>query len=389
MIELFLYIFAGTIVGICVSFVPGLFYSEISLLLFGLLSGIESAVFIASSAIAFSIFEFVSTNIFEIGDDITSFSIGVKFESENLKRIAKTVSLGTLIGFFLSLPLLFVFQPLYSVLNPMIKPALLVILIIVIFYTIVIEKGFARKIFAAFIFVGTGIFGALVSNSGFLPSDLLLMPVFIGLFGFSSIIARKHFEQQIVFQLSTVEKIKVSAISFFATLVGIFIPSMKRSQISAIVFDAGKFDQSETVLLALSIISTSFLILSIIALSVNSIRSTLSYSIMNTVEEINYNQVLIVLGSLVLAAAFSIIFLLGIINHLEKIVGRISKKYLKFFGIGCGIALITYFTFWKGLLLAAIATTIGILAIKLKVRSAHLMGVLLVPTLLRLAGFPI
>lgn len=387
MIEIFLYIFAGTIIGICASFIPGLFYSEISLLLFGFLSGINSAVFIASSAIAFSIFEFISTNIFEIGDDITSFSIGVKFESENLRKIAKTVSMGAIISLFLSLPLIFVFQSLYSQLNPLIRPALLVILTLVIFYTVIIEKTFARKISAVIIFAVTGIFGLIVSNSGFISSDLIMMPVFIGLFGFSSIIARKHHEQQVVSQLSTMEKIRISAISFFTTLVGIFIPSMKRSQISAIAFDAGKFDKSETVLLALSIISTSFLVMSVIALSANSVRSTLAYGVLDAVEGISYNQTLVILGSLVLAAVFSIILLLSTVKYLEGIVGRISKKYLKIFGMICGIALITYFTFWKGLLLAAVATSIGVLAIRLRVRSAHLMGVLLVPTLLHLLNF--
>ena len=385
MLEFFIYIFLGVIVGIAASFVPGLYYSEISLIFFGFLTGINAAIFIACSAIAFSLFEFVTTNIFEIGDDITSFALETKFQIENLSRIAKTVSLGTLISIFLSIPLIFIFQNLFSQINSTIKSSLLVILSAIILYTILSERTFAKKIFASFIFIITGIFGIIVQESGFLPSNLLLMPIFIGFFGFSSF-ARKHFEKRIIFPVSLKDKIKISLISFGTTLFAIFIPSMKRSQTSAIALALGKIDQNETVLLALSIISTSFLIVSLVALSSNSIRSILAYDI-SEIAELNFNQVLLILGSFIIAAVVSIVFLLNSVKFLDRIVLKINKKYLKVFGLICGSVLILYFTSWKGALLAIVATAIGTLSIKLKIRSAHLMGVLLVPTLFRLAGF--
>ena len=161
---------------------------------------------------------------------------------------------------------------------------------------------------------------------------------------------------------------------------------MKRSHTSAIVMGVGKLDQNETVLLALSIVSTSFLVISLVALSSNSVRSILAYDV-SEIAELDFNQILLILGSFVLAAVLSIVLLLGSVRHLEKIVLKINKRYLKIFGFVCGSILILYFTSWKGALLAAVATSIGILSIKLRLRSAHLMGVLLVPTLLRLAGF--
>lgn len=384
MIEIFLYILGGVLVGIGASFVPGLFYSEISLLFFGFISGVQAAVFIASSAIAFSLFAFVTSNIFEIGDDITSLSFESKLQSENLQRIAKTVSFGALISLFLSIPLLFVFQDLFTKVNPTIKSSILVILTAIILYTIVSERTVSRKIFAAFIFLLTGIFGLIVQNSGFLPSNLLLMPIFIGLYGFSSIIAGKHFDKRIIYPVSSKEKIRVSLIAFGTTLFGILIPSMKRSQTSAIALGIGKLDQNETVLLALSIISTSFLIISIIALSSNSIRSILAYDISEIVVDLNFNQISMILGSIFLAAVFSIFLLLYSVKFLDKMILKINKKYLKVFGFICGSILILYFTSWKGILLAIVAASIGILSTKLGVRSTHLMGILLVPTLLRL-----
>lgn len=388
MLEIFLYIFGGALIGMTASFIPGLDNSVISMLIlsFGFLSGVPAAVFTVSLAIAFSLFEFIAANIFEIGDDITSLSIGNKFESENLKSIAKIVSMGALISLFLSFPLIFIFQNVYAKINATVKSSLTVILSAVILYTIFSEKNLSRKIFAAFIFVLTGIFGIMIQKSGFLPSSFLLMPVFIGLYGFSSIIARKHHERSITFPLSLKEKIRISAISFGTALFAMFIPSMKRSHVSALAFGLGKFDQNETVLLALSIISMSFLTISIVALSANSIRSNLAYDVYEIVE-LNFNTILLILGSFIIAATFSIAILLKLVNHLEKIVLRINEKYLKIFGFVCGSILILYFTSWKGALLAVVATLIGILSIKLRVRSAHLMGLLLVPTLLRLIGF--
>jgi len=384
MLDFFLYIISGVLVGTAASFVPGLFYSEISLLFFGFVSGINAAIFISSSAIAFSLFEFISTNIFEIGDDITSLALDTKIHMENLSRIAKTVSSGTIVSLLFSLPLIFIFQNLFSQIHSTIQSSLLVILTAIILYTILSERTFARKIFAAFIFILTGIFGIIVQNSGFLPSNLLLMPIFIGLFGFSSF-TRKHFEKTVIFPVSSIEKVKISLLSFGATLFAILVPSMKRSHTSAIVMGLGKLDQNETVLLALSIISTSFLIISLVALSSNSIRSILAYDV-SEITELNFNQILLILGSFMLAATFSIILLLSSVKHLQKIVLKINKKYLKIFGFICGSFLILFFTSWKGALLAAVATSIGILSIKLRVRSAHLMGILLLPTLIRLAG---
>jgi putative membrane protein len=384
MLDFFLYIISGVFIGIAASFVPGLFYSELSLLFFGFLSGINAAIFISSSAIAFSLFEFITTSIFEIGDDITSLSLDASIQTENLTRIAKTVSTGTIISLFFSLPLIFVFQNLFTQIHSTIQSSLLVILTAIILYTVISERTFARKIFASLIFILTGIFGIIVQDSGFLPSNLLLMPIFIGLFGFSSF-ARKHFEKTVAFPVSLSEKIRVSLLSFGATLFAILVPSMKRSHTSAIVMGMGKLGQSETILLALSIISTSFLIISIIALSSNSIRSILAYDV-SEITELNFNQILLILGSFIIAATFSIILLLCSVKHLQNIISKINKKYLKIFGLLCGIALILYFTSWKGILLAFTATLIGILAIKLEVRSSHLMGILLVPVLLRLAG---
>jgi putative membrane protein len=391
MLEIFVYIFSGVLVGIGAAFVPGLFYSEISLLLFGFLTDITAAVFIASSAISFSLFEFISTNIFEIGDDITSLSLDNL--QENLEKIAKTVSFGAIVSLLLSIPVFFVFQNMFSQISSIVRNSLLVILAAIILYTIFSEKTLSRKILAAFIFALTGIFGTLIQNSGFLPSNLMLMPVFMGLYGFSSILARKHTEisgkhseKTMTCSPTIKEKIRISLISFGSTLFSIFIPSMKRSQTSAIAFGIGKFEQSETVLLSLSIISTSFLVISIIALSTNSVRSTLAYDISDMVGQLNYNQILLILGSLVIAAVISIFLLLNSVKFLNRIVSRINKKYLKTFGLVCGSILILYFTSWKWALLAVVATSIGILSIKLKVRSVHLMGVLLVPTLIRLAG---
>lgn len=388
LIEIFLYVFSGVFVGVGASFVPGLFYSELALLFFGFLSGIQAAIFIASSAVAFSLFEFVTTNIFEIGDDITSLSIGNKFQTENLIRIAKTVSLGAIISLFLAIPLIFIFRTLFSIVQSTIRSSLLVILGAIILYMIISERTFSKKVFAVFIFLLTGIFGIMTQKSGFLPSDLLLMPIFIGMFGFSSIIARKHVAERIVFPVSLKEKIRISLIAFSTTLFAILIPSMKRSHTSAIALSLGKIDQNETTLLALSIISTSFLIISIVALSANSVRSILAYDISDIVE-LNFNQVLLILGSFVIATVLSIVLLLNLTKILDKIVLRINKNYLKIFGFLCGCLLIIYFTNWRGALLAFAATSLGILSIKLRVRSAHLMGVLLVPTLLRLAGIQV
>jgi TctA family transporter len=74
--------------------------------------------------------------------------------------------------------------------------------------------------------------------------------------------------------------------------------------------------------------------------------------------------------------------MLALSKPLSKNLNRINRKYMKAFGFCLGCALIVCFTGWQGVLLASVSTCIGLLSKRLKIRSTHLMGVLILPSIL-------
>jgi putative membrane protein len=184
-------------------------------------------------------------------------------------------------------------------------------------------------------------------------------------------------------EFSGKEKIRISFTSFLSSLFASLIPGMKRSQAAVIALEGGRIGSSEERLFALSVVSLSCMVLSILVLdSTGSVRSNLAYEIKDLVGDLFFSKTLLLIGSIILAASFSSTLMFLISNPLNRILSKVEKKYLKVFGFGLGLALIIYFTGWEGLLLAFTASCIGIMAILLRVKSTHLMGVLLLPSII-------
>lgn len=389
MIDLLLYTLVGVLLGCLAGLIPGLHSSNLSLLLtsFGLATSQYSLVFlIIGIEVSYAFFQFLSPILFGISDDLAALSIDDDhyFVIKNLvDRAVKIIATGGVVGVLISFPLIFFSQKIYPLVYGSIKPLVGWLLLIVCIYIFWTEKTWKKKFFAVIIFLVSGIFGLIIKNSGFIPDTYLFLPVFLGLFGFSSIIARKPKATEIIYEIPAKQKIRISFTSFLSSLFASLIPGVKRSQAAAIALETGKIGQSEERLFALSVVSLSCMMLSILVLdSTGSVRSTLAYEINDIIGEMYFNKTLLLIGCLALAASLSSILMLLSANPLNKILSKVDKKYLKIFGFGMGLILIIYFTGWKGLLLAFTATCIGILAILLRIRSTYLMGVLLLPSII-------
>jgi len=389
MIDILLYTLAGVLLGCLAGLIPGLHSSNVSLLLttFGVVASQYNLVFlIIGIEVSYAFFQFLSPILFGISDDLAALSIDeshyfvVKGRVDNVVKIIAT---GGAVGVLISLPLIFFSQKIYPLVYDSIKPLIGWLLLIICIYMIWAEKTWRKKFFAVVLFLVSGIFGLLIKNSGFIPDKYLFLPVFLGLFGFSSIISRKYATGEMTNEFSGKEKIRISFTSFLSSLFASLIPGMKRSQAAVIALEGGRIGSSEERLFALSVVSLSCMVLSILVLdSTGSVRSNLAYEIKDLVGDLFFSKTLLLIGSIILAASFSSTLMFLISNPLNRILSKIEKKYLKVFGFGLGLALIIYFTGWEGLLLAFTASCIGIMAILLRVKSTHLMGVLLLPSII-------
>lgn len=367
-------------------FIPGFSSENLSLLIitYGIISlNYYLAVTVVAVEVSYSFFGFLSPLIFGIGNEATSLTInGSGFAEQTFKNGMEMVASGGLVGILMTLPLLFFAKDIYPLVYDSLKPFVGWILLSLCVYMIWIERNWKRKFFATTIFFLSGLVGLLIKNSGIIPSNYLLLPIFIGLYGFSSLIFKRHGEVYPMQDVNWIKKIRIASVAFVTSIFASLIPGMKRGQTSALALRISDVSKREEVLFILSAISLAFTTLSIFVLSsTGKIRSTLAYNIQDVMGDIYFSQTALLIGAIAISACISVCALIILAKPIGRAFSRINKKYLETFGFLIGILLIINFTGIYGILLAFTTTCIGVLSSRLKVRSTHLMGVLLLPTI--------
>lgn len=336
--------------------------------------------------IASSFFEFLSPMIFGIGNEATALAVDATYAGlteESFRRGVGIVVSGGLIGTLISFPLLFFAEWIYPTVYSSLKPLIGWILLLFCMYMVWIERGWMKKFLALTIFLLSGIFGLLIRNSGLISSDYLLLPVFIGLYGFSSILSRRHRKEELFQEISAVEKFRSTALAFVASLFASFIPGMKRGQASAIALQMGGVLKREEILFILPVVSLAFVTLSIFVLdSTGRVRSFLAYDIQEIMGDLYFSQTVLFAGAVAIAACLSAFLLIFFARLIGKVISKINERYLKIFGFLVGAIFVINFTGLYGMLLAFTATCIGLLSFRFGIRSTHLMAVLLLPSII-------
>lgn len=382
------FIIIGVALGFAAGFIPGFSSENLSMLIvtYGIIStNYYLVVTVIAVEISYSFFSFLSPMIFGIGNDATSLAIDnacLGLAEDSLKRGMEIVASGGLVGILISLPLLFFAKDIYPLVYNSLKPLVGWILLLLCSYMIWIERGWKGKFFATIIFSLSGLVGLLVRGSGLVSSEYLLVPIFIGLYGFSSLVSKRYRENSPLQDIALVKKVRVAAVAFITSMFASFVTGMKRGQTSALALRIGGISKREEVLFILSAISLSFGTLSIFVLSsVGKIRSTLAYDIQEIMGDIYFSQTVLFVGTVAISACLSVSALILLAKPMGRIFSRINGKYLKVFGFCICSLLIVVFTGFYGIILAFTTTCIGILSSRLRVRSTHLMGVLLLPSI--------
>lgn len=389
MLDILFFIVIGVLLGIVVGFVPGFSSNNLSMLVitYGLISSdYHLAVTAVAIEISSSFFEFLSPMIFGIGNDATALAADVAYSGiteESFRRGVSIVISGGLIGILVAMPLIFFAEKIYPTVYSSLKPLVTWILLFLCVYMAWIERTWKKKFFAATVFILSGMMGLLIKNSGLISSDYLLLPVFIGLYGFSSILSKRHGKEELIQDITFVEKVRSAAIAFIASMFASLIPGMKRGQASAVALQIGGVMKREEVLFILPLVSLAFATLSIFILgSTGRVRSSLTYDIQEVVGNPYFSQTALFAGSVAITACISSVILIFVAKPIGKLLSKINERYLKIFGFVIAAALVINFTGFYGILIAFTATCIGLLSSKFGTRSVHLMGVLLLPSII-------
>ncbi|MFA5173916.1 MAG: tripartite tricarboxylate transporter permease [Candidatus Pacearchaeota archaeon] len=392
-LALFLGILAGTLTGIF----PGIHINlvAISLISFStfflaIVSPLILVVFIVAMSITHTFVDFIPSIFLGAPDEDTLLSTlpGHRFL---LNGKAHEAVILTLKGGILALILVLIFTPLFILFLPRIyqniqaiMPFILIIVSIFLIYT---EKN--KKLRALIIFLLAGFLGIAVLHSNLKEP---LLPLLTGLFGTSNIIISIKQKTKIPTQeISRLKEIKLSKKSLlkttFASLISApltsFLPGLGASQAAVIGSEVTGDLSPREFLFLIGALNTIVMGLSFIALySINKTRTGSALAVSKLIEMFNFDFLISIILTMIFSGIIAFIISINISKAMCKKISKINYSYISLSILILLILISFYFSGFLGLLILLVSTALGIATIQLEIKRMHLMGCLLIPTIL-------
>ena len=402
-IYLFLALLLGILAGTITGLFPGIHINLVAILLLSISSTLLNItspltliIFITAMAITHTFLDFIPSIFLGAPDEDSVLSIlpGHKLLLKGQAYHAVIMTLyGSLAGLLIIILLLPIFMYILPFIYNYIQNIIWLILLIasgyLIFFT---EKETKHKLWALIIFLLAGFLGIASLN---LNLKEPLLPLLTGLFGASNLIISIKNKNKIPEQtLINVTKIrlnkksiaKVSLASIIASPLTAFLPGLGASQAavigSEIVGDYKKIEQKEFLFL-LGSINTIVMGLSFITLySIQKARTGAAVAISKLIPELSLTNLFYILGTIIIAGIFSFFLTIQIAKFIAKRIHKFNYTKISIIILIILTIITIIFTGFLGFLVFLTATSIGITTILLGIRRMHLMGCLLVPTIL-------
>lgn len=392
--EILFFVFLGILFGFLTGIIPGLHPNTIftlTLSLTFLFVGLPPQAilaFIVSLAVSNTFFDFIPTILFGAPEEDSVLSIlpghrlllkGRGYEAIFLVTMG---GLGVISLTIFSLPALFYFLP---IIYTLIKPVIHIFLLLVVAWMVYTEK---KRFFALSIFLLAGIFGFLTLNS--FPSEGSMFPALTGLFGLStvlvSIMTRVKVPPQKIQKEIKGDWLKGSVTGWLAGLLAGLLPGIGSSQAGII---ASQFLRAKTreFLIALGGINTSNIFFTFIVFYViGKTRSGAVWLISQVIDHFTFSDVCLLIVTGILTSLISAWFTIKASRFLLKRMKNLNYTKLMSFTFLSLIAFVFVFSNLTGLLISITGMFLGLLTISLGIRRTHLMGFLLLPTILYFSG---
>ncbi len=385
MLEILLFILLGLLVGTGFGLMPGI-HPNMIVLLIPLLASLNLEptnliVFITAIGVSNIFVDFIPSLLLgapEPGKELAllpAHKMLLMGNGYDAVRLVVMGGLGSLALLLIALPLIIVGIPYLYVLA---KPFTYVLLIFIVFM-IVWNDG---KLLSIPVFFMAGAIGILMGN---MPIDrnLLLFPVFSGLFGVSMLLLT-----------AKTEKIKKSGSEIyvtgrqtrravlFGTLGGIFsgvLPGVGSSEVASLA----SVDKNEySFLMTAGAVTVSNALMSLMAVwLIQNPRSGVGV-ILQQLASIGFNEFLIIFSTGLLVGGVASLLTLKLARGFIGIIDRVNYVMLNRAIIILIVVLTVLFTGAFGLLLLITCTSLGVFVNLAGVRRSILMGVLILPTIL-------
>lgn len=387
-------IILGIILGTFAGLVPGIHSNTLATILTQTSLNPEFlAIAIVAMAGAHAVLEFIPAIFLLIPDSNTVVTLlpghRMVMEGKGMRalKICAYAALVALTASILLLPASLAFFPTAS---QAIQPFLLPVMLAATALLLASEREPKKIIVATGVFLLAGTLGFIVLNNPIVKKDELFA-LFAGLFAFAGIITSTTAQQQTPKQTDeTNPSIKLLPTILAGVALGMLadlLPGMSTpAQIAVFASFAIALD-TEKFLALTSAIGVSHLVFAFVSeLTTGKARVGTLVAVENLLGKITETQTLLFLAVLAVSMAISIALMLLLAKKIVKTIERIPALQLNALIFAYILALVFFICGPTGLLVAATATSIGLLPPLLGVRRTHLMAAIILPTIAYLAG---
>jgi putative membrane protein len=408
MLYLILALFLGVLSGTLTGLIPGIHINLIAIILLGfsatllnIVSPLTLIIFITAMAITHTFIDYIPSIFLGAPDEDSILSV-LPGHQLLLKGHAYFALIFTLYGSLSALIIILFFTPIFIYLLPKLYPyvarIMWIILLLASIYLISSEGGFKkqdflknykRKLWALIIFLLAGFLGIASLN---LNIKEPLLPLLTGLFGASNLIIsikqKTKIPKQKITKIKNIRLRKKSLIkSIFASIIAspftAFLPGLGASQAALIGKEVSDIKDQREFLFLLGAINTIVMGLSFIALySIQKTRTGAAVAISKLIPELTFTHLVYIILTIILSGIIAFFITIQISKLTAKHIHRFNYSKLSIIILVVLLFITIYFTGFLGLLVFIISAFLGITTILLGIKRLHLMGALLIPTIL-------
>jgi putative membrane protein len=381
--EIVLALCFGLALGIVTGLVPGVHVNLVAVLLFSFLhfDGYLVAIVIIANAVTHTFLDTIPSVFLGCPEEGNCLSAlpghRLLMQGKGYYAVMLTV-VGSFFGLLLSvmvLPLLlYIVEPVYSVLKDHIGVIILMLSLFLVFR----EK---KRFWALLVFVLSGVFTLLVFN---VTMNEPLFPVFSGMFGVSMLVlsSESKIPKQEEFSFSLENKV-LKAVPV-AVLVGwfcSFMPGMGSSQGAVLGSSIVKLCEKGFMVLVGGL-STVNMVLSLVTFYIlGKARNGAVVNVMKILENVSFNQLVVFVGVAMVVGGISVYLASFLSKRFSKFIVKVNYKKLVWIVISLIVVLVFVICSWKGLVILFFSICIGLIPQLKNVSRSQMMGSLLLPVI--------
>lgn len=390
LVEIVIALILGIIAGVFTGLTPGLHINLVGAFLISSAAissyNIEFIVFIVAMSITHTFLDFIPSVFIGAPEEETSLSVLPGHDLLKKGRGHEAVYY-TAIGGLAGILIILLFTPIFLFILPKIEIYLKNVMFLILI-TASLFLIFKKRIFwSGVTFLLAGFLGIAGLNLGIREP---LLPLFSGLFGIPSILLSIKNRIRIPKQKIRKSHINFKAVKrpFLATILASplcsFLPSLGSSQAAVIGSDlVGKASKREFLFLIGSIntivVGLSFITL----LSIGKSRTGVASFLKPAVEIISFNYLIaVILLVIILSGLLSFFLTLKISKLIASKINSINYTYISIVTLLFILTLTLFISGFLGIIVLVVSTSLGLFAVSINVSRSHLLGCLMLPTIL-------